>query len=53
MDDKKPKQSVCTVASSLAAKKESQRAIPNTAAGHKNPDMKPIGDKAMSGAKLN
>lgn len=53
MDSKKPKQSVCTVATSLAAKKESLRSIPNTAAGHKNPEMKPVGDKAMSGAKLN
>lgn len=53
MDSKKPEKGATTCGTSMSAQKESLRAIPNTTGNHKNPEMKPVGDKAMTGAKLN
>lgn len=50
--DKSPKKAA-VVSTSQADQKASMRSIPSTTKGHKNPDVKPIGGKAMQGFKGN
>lgn len=53
MDSKKPEHCATTCGTSPSAQKESLRAIPDSTSNHKNPEIKPIGSKAMTGGKLN
>jgi len=49
MESKAKKTSTCDTAPSC--QKESIRSVPATTAKHKNPEMKPVGGKAMTGAR--
>lgn len=50
-EDKGKSGSMC--GESNASQKGSVRAVPASTSGHNNPDITPVGGKAMTGAKIN